>query len=58
MAAPGVQITLSKKKELIQAVKAGVQPKERRAIARRFLQDNGITGAARLPGSAGSRRRK
>ena len=44
MLAPSVQITLSKKKELIQAVKAGFQPKERRAIARRFLQENGIAG--------------
>ena len=44
MLAPSVQITLSKKKELIKAVKAGVQPKERSAIARRFLQDNGISG--------------
>ena len=39
-----MQITLSKKKELIQAVKAGLQPKERNAIARRFLSDNGISG--------------
>ena len=44
MLAPSVQITLTKKKELIQAVKAGCQPKERRAIARRFLQENGIAG--------------
>ena len=44
MLAPSVQITLSKKKELIKAVKAGVQPKERSAIARRFLQDSGISG--------------
>jgi hypothetical protein len=44
MLAPSVQITLSKKKELIQAVKAGLQPKERSAIARRFLSDNGISG--------------
>ena len=44
MLAPSVQITLSKKKELIKAVKAGVQPKERNAIARRFLSDNGISG--------------
>jgi hypothetical protein len=41
---PAVQITLSKKKELILAVKAGLQPKERRAIARRFLRENGIAG--------------
>ena len=44
MLAPSVQITLSKKKELIQAIKAGCQPKERRAIARKFLQENGIAG--------------
>jgi len=44
MLAPSVTITLNKKKELIKAVKAGCQPKERRAIARKFLQENGIAG--------------
>ena len=42
--ATSVSITLNKKKELIKAVKAGVQALERKAIARRLLRDNGIKG--------------
>ena len=44
MIAPSVTIALNKKKELIKAAKAGVQPQEQKAIARRFIGDNGIKG--------------